>query len=141
MADTTIAWWCELEDQCPEIAGHGCAKCYPGPADVDIPLLEKARWDRRLRNELHSLTRYPPIAVDDEAADRLAADGLIRRQRPGEGHHPVDLALRGLGADYPDRPGGTRRFVLTETGRQRLRQTESLCRVPHCPCHGGSKTK
>ena len=92
-------------------------------------------WEQRLRWELHSLTRYPPIAVDDEAADSLAGDGFICRQRPGEGQHPVEIALRALGADYPDQPGGTRRFVLTDVGRQRLRQTEAQCGVPHCPCH------
>jgi hypothetical protein len=69
----------------------------------------------RKRLELHSLDRYPPISVDDEAADALEREGLV--------------VFMGRTT-----PGGTRRFRLTEKGHQRQRETADLCKLDHCPC-------
>jgi hypothetical protein len=69
-------------------------------------------------HELHSLRRYPPIAVRDGAAARLERAGLVRV-----------YFWRGSG----------RRYRLTRRGVVVLHQTAMLCGVPHCPCHGGDR--
>lgn len=72
--------------------------------------------------ELHSLSRYPPIALDDDAARDLERAGLVTRLRPS----------------IPGRQ--TSRWALAEPGKLALHQTALLCAVAHCPCHGGAPT-
>ena len=72
--------------------------------------------DLRLVIELHSLARYPPIAVDEDAAWRLTHHGLVTR--------------------IPS--PGSRRYHTTEAGLAELRRTYSLCSIGHCPCKGES---
>jgi len=73
--------------------------------------------------ELHSLSRYPPIGLDDTAIVELERAGLVTCTQRCE-----YLGQRAS------------RWRLTDAGKVLLHQTALLCAIPHCPCHGGAPT-
>ena len=77
------------------------------------------RWegdiDRRMNIELHSLSRYPPMGLDNDACDALEDQRYVRC-----------TTRRG--------PWQTSRYTLTDTGRRRRNETTDGCTVKHCPC-------
>lgn len=75
-------------------------------------LTEREVW------ELHSLSRYPPMGLDDVADAALEGLELIEcTVHPG--------------------PDQSSRWELTELGNEALQATADQCRVGHCPCRGG----
>ena len=74
--------------------------------------------ERRMNIELHSLSRYPPMGLDDEACDALQRQDLV-----------TAIVSRG--------PYKSARYVLTKAGRERRNSTTDGCTVEHCPCRGG----
>jgi hypothetical protein len=78
--------------------------------------------------ELHSLSRHPPIGLDDAACDALEEAGLViatvprhpRRNEPGR------------------RSARAGRYRLTELGKQRRDATAHECGLEHCACKGGA---
>jgi hypothetical protein len=76
---------------------------------------------RRMNIELHSLSRYPPLGLDEEACAELCRQGLVAcTVRPG--------------------PHQSGRYRLTATGRERRNATTDGCSVDHCPCKGGTES-
>lgn len=93
MADDTVkgpAW------------AKGCVYCYGGGCNECAPSAEPP-FEDRLKWELRSLSKYPPIALDEKAADALEDRGLVVFTEWGNPNTP--------------RVGeSTRRFQLTDAG-------------------------
>lgn len=87
------------------------------PAEAD-PAASEPVDERRLLLELHSLSRYPPIGLDDDACDALEEMGLV-------------LAIQRRG------PHQSGRYHLTTAGKARRDATADECGIPHCACKGG----